>query len=255
LNSTEQALLSLEAAMAMSVSPSDGVLRLGLVCADPVRVIGLTAILTEQRKVEIIPLSGRGALQESKCSIELIDSTSTHYLFQLLETFQRAYPQLRLIVIGLEEDTEHVQLVIRAGAKGYLSHTARESEILMAVDVVADGSMWAPRKVMAKLLEKAAAGWNAPPKGREAKLTWREEEVLHLLTAGQPNRVIAETMGIDEVTVKGHVGRLMRKMGVTNRISLSLHAKNGYMNENKVDAAWKERRVVAKERRRLLTQE
>ncbi len=241
--------------MAMDVSASDGVLRLGLVCPDPVRVIGLTAILSEQRKVEVIPLSDRGALQGSGCSMVLIDSTSTYHLFQLLETFQRAYPQLRLIVMGLEEDTEHVQLVIRAGAKGYLSHTARESEILMAIDVVADGSMWAPRKVMAKLLEKAAAGWNAPSKVREAKLTWREEEVLRLLTTGQPNRVIAETMGIDEVTVKGHVGRLMRKMGVTNRISLSLQAKSGYMNEDKVDTVWKERRVVAKERRRVLTAE
>ena len=240
--------------MAMGISSSEAVLRLGLVCADPVRAIGLEAILSEQGKMEVVLLSGRGTLHETPCSIVLIDSTSTQHIFELLESFQRAYPRLRLIVMGLEEDPSHVQQVIAAGAKGYLSHTAREVEILMAVEIVADGSMWAPRKIMAQLLEGAADRLTMTAKSKAVKLTWREEEVLRLLMAGQPNREIARALGIDEVTVKGHVGRLMRKKGVTNRIALTLQATNDYLIENKIDEVWKERRATNEERRKKVTE-
>ncbi|HTF65565.1 MAG TPA: response regulator transcription factor, partial [Edaphobacter sp.] len=111
-----------------------------------------------------------------------------------------------------------------AGAKGYLAHTARENEIRLAIEIVRDGSVWAPRKVLARLLEASAGERrNVTP---EPKFTEREAQVLQLLVAGRPNREIAEALGIDAATVKAHVGRLMRKMGVDNRIALSVQAVN-----------------------------
>jgi DNA-binding NarL/FixJ family response regulator len=50
--------------------------------------------------------------------------------------------------------------------------------------------------------------------------------VLRLLVVGHPNRVIGEELGIDVTTVKKHVGKLMRKVGVDNRIALSVEAVN-----------------------------
>jgi DNA-binding NarL/FixJ family response regulator len=46
------------------------------------------------------------------------------------------------------------------------------------------------------------------------------------LIAGRPNREIAQILDIDEGTVKAHVGRLMRKVGVDNRIALTMQAVN-----------------------------
>jgi DNA-binding NarL/FixJ family response regulator len=60
----------------------------------------------------------------------------------------------------------------------------------------------------------------------EPKFTEREVQVLKLLVDGHPNRVIAGQLGIDVATVKKHVGTLMRKAGVTNRIALSVQAVN-----------------------------
>jgi DNA-binding NarL/FixJ family response regulator len=78
--------------------------------------------------------------------------------------------------------------------------------------------------VLARLLEASAGERrNATP---EPKFTEREAQVLQLLVAGRPNREIAEALGIDAATVKAHVGRLMRKMGVDNRIALSVQAVN-----------------------------
>jgi DNA-binding NarL/FixJ family response regulator len=197
-------------------------LRIGLIATDPLRVLGLQTIFTEDGRTEVIPLSVPGALDASGVSLILIDAACADHLFQLLETFRRSRPHLRLIVIGLDESHEYIQQVIGAGAKGYLAHTARENEIRLAIEIVRDGSVWAPRKVLARLLEASTA--EARGAQAEPKFTERENEVLQLLVAGRPNREIAEALGIDAATVKAHVGRLMRKVGVENRIALTMQA-------------------------------
>ncbi|WP_035354556.1 helix-turn-helix transcriptional regulator [Edaphobacter aggregans] len=206
----------------MKETPPQEQLRIGLIATDPLRVLGLQSIFAEGDGTTVIPLSVPGALDASGVSLILIDAACTDHLFELLETFRRSRPHLRLIVIGLEESHEYIQRVIGAGAKGYLAHTARENEIRLAIEIVQDGSVWAPRKVLARLLEASAT------EGRgamaEPKFTEREAQVLTLLVAGRPNREIAEALGIDAATVKAHVGRLMRKVGVQNRIALTMQA-------------------------------
>jgi DNA-binding NarL/FixJ family response regulator len=205
-------------------------LRVGLVAADPLRILGLQTIFAQTSsgagRVEIVPLSVPGALDASGVSLILIDSGCTDHIFELLATFRRTRPRLRLIVLGMEEDHEHIQRMIGAGAKGYLAHSAKESEIRLAIEVVQDGSVWAPRKVLARLLESSSAEASRIKSAEELKFTARELEVLRLLVAGHPNRVIGQVLGIDVTTVKKHVGKLMRKVGVDNRIALSVQVVN-----------------------------
>ncbi|QHS50647.1 response regulator transcription factor [Edaphobacter sp. 12200R-103] len=208
----------------MTETKQDEPFRIGLIATDPLRVVGLQTIISEQGGAEVVTVASPGALDASGVSLVLVDAACTDHLFELLETFRRSRPHLRLIVIGLEEDHDYIQKVIGAGAKGYLSHTARENEIRMAIEIVLDGSVWAPRKVLARLLEASAGERRGPLP--EPKFTERETQVLELLVAGRPNRDIAEALGIDAATVKAHVGRLMRKMGVENRIALSVQAVN-----------------------------
>src|SRR5262249_60350865 len=61
------------------------------------------------------------------------------------------------------------------------------------------------------------------PAGR-VTFTDREKEVLEMLVAGRSNKEIGSQLGIEERTVKAHVAKLMRKVGVQNRIALSVHA-------------------------------
>jgi DNA-binding NarL/FixJ family response regulator len=204
-------------------------LKMGLVATDPLRILGLQTILSEDGvkggPVEIIPLSVPGALDASGVSLILVDAACTDHIFELLATFRRTRPHLRLIVLGLEEDHEYIQRIIGAGAKGYLAHTARPSEVRLAIEIVQDGSAWAPRKVLANLLDLSSAEERRAA-ADEPKFTERESEVLRLLVEGHPNRVIAGELGIDLATVKKHVGALMRKVGVKNRIALSVQVVN-----------------------------
>jgi DNA-binding NarL/FixJ family response regulator len=211
----------------MKETEPQGPLRLGLVATDPLRILGLQTIFSQtaagSAAVEIVLLSVPGALDASGVSLILIDAACTDHIFELLATFRRTRPHLRLIVLGLEEDHEYIQRIIGAGAKGYLAHTATEREVRLAIEIVQDGSAWAPRKVLAKLLEESSEAERGSA-AKEPKFTERERQVLRLLVAGHPNRAIAEKLGIDLITVKAHVGRLMRKVGVENRIALSMQA-------------------------------
>ena len=197
-------------------------LRVGLLASDPLRILGLEAMFADESGIEVVPLTG--VLDVAGFSLVMIDAGYTEHLFELLAMLRRKHSQLKMIVIGLESDPAFIQRVIGAGVKGYLTHMAKESEIRMAIDIVEDGSVWAPRKVLAKLVEESSAIAHEPVAKIAPKITQREEEVLRLLVAGRANREIASSLGIDAVTVKAHVGRLVRKMGVQNRIALSMHA-------------------------------
>lgn len=204
---------------------SDRHLRMGLIATDPLRIIGLQTIFSGS-DAEVIPLSVPGALDASGVSLILVDAACTEHLFELLATFRRTRPRLRLIVIGVQEDQQYIQQVIGAGAKGYLTHTAKESEIRLAIEIVQDDSLWAPRKVLARLLESSSAESASASPVSTPKFTEREVQVLRLLVAGSPNREIGRALGIDAVTVKAHVGRIMRKVGVENRIALTVVTLN-----------------------------
>jgi DNA-binding NarL/FixJ family response regulator len=209
----------------MREETSEGHLRIGLVATDPLRIIGLQSMFSDSG-AEVIALSVPGALDASGVSLILVDAGCTDHLFELLATFHRRRPRLRLIVIGAQEDHGYIQQVIGAGAKGYLTHTAKESEIRLAIEIVQDDSVWAPRKVLARLLESSAAETANAAVESAPKFTDREVQVLRLLVAGSPNREIARELGIDAVTVKAHVGRIMRKVGVANRIALTVETLN-----------------------------
>jgi DNA-binding NarL/FixJ family response regulator len=195
---------------------TDHAARIGVVATDPLRIAGLTAIFADLPALEIVSFSIPGALNDADLSLVIVDSGCTPHLFELIGAFHKARPQLRLVVLGEDISPEYIERVIGAGAKGYLPITAQEGEVRMAIETVRDGSVWAPRKVLSRLLD----GAKDPPAPR---FTPREQQILQLLRNGRANREIAAALRIDESTVKAHIGRLMRKVGVTNRTALTVH--------------------------------
>jgi DNA-binding NarL/FixJ family response regulator len=196
---------------------------------DALRVEGLRVLLGET--CDLLPLSAPDTLREGDLAMVLID-TREEDLFAMMAAFRRARPGLRLIVLGNRMDPGFIQRVVGAGAKGYLQYTASPREIVMAIDVVADGSIWAPRKVLASLIDTIAPDEPRPP---EIKLTPREYEVIELLIEGRANREIAETLGVETKTVKSHVGRLLQKFGVANRVALTVRAIEMQIDGPKAD--------------------
>ncbi len=196
--------------------------RFGIVAADPLRFLGLQTMFPEESGVDLVALDRTTTEAVKSLSLVVVDATCTELLFELIDAFLKAQPAVRLIVVGLEVDHAYVERVIGAGVKGYLTHSASEAEIRMAIAIVLDGSVWAPRKVLARLLERGMA---EQQKGKKPLvLTPREKDVLRKLGTGSSNKEIAAELEIDASAVKAHVGRLMRKIGVSNRTALSVEA-------------------------------
>jgi DNA-binding NarL/FixJ family response regulator len=202
--------------------------RIGLVASDPLRLVGMEAILAELPGMEAVPLELDQLASDSNLAVLMLEARSGGETFtDLIAKLRREHPTLRIIVVGEGLDPALIEQVIGAGAKGYLAETASEAEIRMALEVVLDGSVWAPRKVMAKLLEGgSSSASSATPSANSIlkRMTAREREVLEHLMDGRSNRAIAEALKIDEATVKAHLGRMLRKTGAHNRVELTLRA-------------------------------
>ena len=199
-------------------------IRVAVIESDPLRFVGLRACLGSDSDFELssTPLSEAGAQQD----IDLV-VLGTHIganLFEVVATLKAVRPGLRIIVMGAGMGEENILKAIASGAMGYIDEAAAPTEFAQAFRVVSQGSVWAPRRVLSLFIERVS---NSPgrifPAGRVC-FTHREKEVLEMLVAGRSNKEIGAPLGIGERTVKAHVAKLMRKVGVQNRIALSVHA-------------------------------
>jgi DNA-binding NarL/FixJ family response regulator len=205
--------------------------RIGVVGGDSLRSLGLVAILEEIAGVVASPLERAEIFGTDEFNLLLLDMREpVETILQVITRLRSERPTVKAIVMGDPLSLDQIQSLIGAGAKGFMLQTAGVSEIRMAVEIVMDGSMWAPRKVLASLVEAGTArntvmgpraGTNQPI---AEMLTERERDVLHLLMSGRSNREIAAAMGIEQATVKAHLGRMLRKTRAHNRVELTLRA-------------------------------
>jgi DNA-binding NarL/FixJ family response regulator len=198
-------------------------LRVGLFAVEPIRRAGLRTILEEIRGVELLDAGLDGLLGAEGLDLAVISLMVPAEILTTIERLRAATPAIRVIVMSDSNDDESVIAAISAGAKGYLQDTVEPEEVTRAVEVVASGSIWAPRKALSMLVERMVDGGTLSPRSAP-QFTHRELEVLQLLVSARSNREIAEALGIEVRTVKSYVGRMMRKVGVGNRIALSIHA-------------------------------
>lgn len=206
-------------------------IRVGLVADEPMLLEGLVSIFDEQPRedqAELIPVAGSmdELLADPTIEYLLIDLNSSHVGREMLESIRRTRPALRLIVIGPEGNDELVMNSIIGGARAYLDSLAGPEMVRQAIDVVIAGSIWAPRRLLSKLIDRLLAFPDASLASVSPQLTGRERQVLDLILMARSNREIARQLGIEERTVKAYVGSLMRKTGVENRIELSMRALN-----------------------------
>jgi DNA-binding NarL/FixJ family response regulator len=218
-------------------------IRIGVLAGEPIRLEGLTMIF-EQAPVpnqrQVTPVFGTldQLLSNSEVEFLVVDLNSSTGGLKTLELVRDSRPRMRQIVIGPEHDDEKVLEAIMAGARAYLDSSASPETIREAINIVVSGSIWAPRRLLSTLIDRllgvsdshgTPSRVHIPPRAHTpsgVRLTARERQVLDLLALAKSNREIANQLGIEERTVKAHVGRLMRKTGAENRIQLTTRSLN-----------------------------
>ncbi len=207
----------------MKPAPAKQRLRLAVLESDPLRLVGFRALFESKPGFDISTAS-LPEIAGEKVDVVLLGSHAGRNLFEVMAGLKATRPDLRIIVTGSGADDETILKALAAGAKGYVDEAAAPEEFMMAIQTVHQGSVWAPRRVLSTFIERVTSSpGRIFPAGR-VTFTDREKEVLELLVAGRSNKEIGSSLGIEERTVKAHVAKLMRKVGVKNRIELSVHA-------------------------------
>src|SRR6266852_646151 len=199
-------------------------IRVAVVESDPLRFVGFRALFDTELDLELVSASLADLSQLQSIDLVLLGNRGGQNLYDIMASMKAVRPDLRIIVTGSGIDEETVLKAIAAGAKGYVDEAASPAEFIQALRIVNQGSVWAPRRVLSMFIERvSSAPGRIFPAGR-VTFTDREKEVLEMLVAGRSNKEIGSALGIEERTVKAHVAKLMRKVGVQNRIALSITA-------------------------------
>ena len=124
------------------------------------------------------------------------------------------------LILTTFDDDELIIGGLQAGARGFLLKDAPPEELVRAIRVVAAGDALLAPSVTRRLLEEFASRpdpQSAPP-AEVSALTPRELEVLRLMARGLTNAEIADELVVSETTVKTHVGHVLMKLGLRDRV-------------------------------------
>lgn len=227
---------------------SPGAIRIGLVADEPIRLAGLVSIFdqpAQETHAQLLPVIGSVAelLAMESLKYLVVDLHSSGAGLKSIDNIHHSRPDIKLIVIGPGGNNELIMKAIIFGARAYLDQKDGPQVVRSAIEVVTDGSIWAPRRLLSQLIDRllqtsdANTVISAPPATMPPpatpQLTVRELQVLELIMKAHSNREIASKLGIEERTVRAHLARLMRKAGVDNRIKLSMTARRLFPQSQK----------------------
>jgi len=136
-----------------------------------------------------------------------------------------AGPRPKVLMLTTFDLDEYAFAALKAGASGFLLKDVPPHELLFAIRAVHSGdAVVAPsttRRLIARfvpMLSEGDGGAAAPPGADLDELTEREREVLIQVAAGLSNAEIAARLFVSEATVKTHVGRILGKLGLRDRV-------------------------------------
>ena len=142
--------------------------------------------------------------------------------------FQAAHPDVPIVVLSGSESRPNVQAVLDFGALGYIPKSSFSQVMLSAIRLVLSGGIYLPPLVMDHELAatEVMAAPQATSRGQTSCcLTERQMDVLKLLAAGKPNKLIARELGLGEGTIKVHLAGIFRTLEVNNRTEAVMEAQ------------------------------
>ena len=215
-------------------------IRVVLVDDHPLVRAGLASLVSDLDDVELV-----GQAVDGSDATSLVAATRPDVVLMDLSMpgldgveatrlLREEHPEVAVLILTSSRESARLREALAAGASGYLLKDAEPAEIAAAVRDVARGNAPIDPRMARSLFPVVAEGTSAPSAGAGAVASapvvrGRERDVLALVARGLANKQIATELGIAERTVKVHLGSVFRRIGVNDRTSAALWAReNGY---------------------------
>lgn len=205
-------------------------IRVAVVDDHPVFRLGMVALLSTLDGMEVAAQASSvaealdvvdGDVDVVLMDLELGDGSGVDATRRLVER----HPALRVLVVTMHEDDESLVASVRAGARDYLVKGADPGEVERAVRAVANGEVILGAAVAARAMSFMAASRRVGPTVFP-ELTDREREVLDLVARGHDNASISRRLVLSPKTVRNHVSNVLAKLGVPDRPTAIVRARD-----------------------------
>ena len=219
-----------------------------LLLADDHRMFrqGLRELLERKAGFEVVgeATTGREALEQVRVlrpDIVLLDIQMPELDgVEVARQLAQSHPDVKIIMLTMYRQDQHLVDAIKAGARGYLLKDADAEELIDVIERVQRGEAALDPALTGRVFD-AFRRLSATSEGGES-LTEREREILQLVAAGYDNRTVAMRLHLSEKTVGNRLSEVFAKLGVSNRTQAARVAlQRGLISLNRADEAHGER--------------
>jgi two-component system response regulator DevR len=199
-----------------------------ILCCNRLLRESIARILNKRPEFHLLPSNTRAF----DCNREIVDANADVIVLDSVHMLSRDaifIPHechdrlLKCILIAMEDDQARFLSAVRLGALGYVLQEASAVEVVSAIRAVAQGEAVCPARYARILFDYFASHAAMLPNRlvrSQLRLTRREQQLVPLIDGGMTNKEIASQLNLSEQTVKNHVHRILRKIGVNDRLSV-----------------------------------
>jgi DNA-binding NarL/FixJ family response regulator len=140
-----------------------------------------------------------------------------------LDLIRNRHPDVKVVMLSVFNDSEHIEKALRRGAHGYVVKTVNPDDLASTLRQVADETVFHALR---------PSRLDEPGAGKDDGLTDREIAILKAVAGGLSNQAIGRQLWVTEQTVKFHLTNIYRKLGVANRTEAARYAYEHGLAEN-----------------------
>jgi two-component system, NarL family, nitrate/nitrite response regulator NarL len=210
-----------------------GKIRVAVIDKHPLFRDGVILALNSQPDIEVVAQGGSvfdaiEAAHRSQPDVMVLDSSTLDFSLGAVESILQQHPTIRILILAIIADEEHVYTALKRGVRGYLLKGASGTDLIQTVRALNQGQSFISPSLAAKLLMRSSPGGASETKGsgQLPHLTPREQQILSILAQGRSNKEIGNKLELSEKTIKHHLTNILQKLRVRNRVEAALVASN-----------------------------
>lgn len=201
---------------------------------------GLKSVVDELAEIEVVGEAKDGVqalemVERLLPTIALLDISMPGMTgLEVLKQVRARFPQIKVILLSMYDNSEYVSEAIQSGAVGYLIKDGAEDELAFAIKAVMRGDVYLSPSISRQLANVFAQRTEVLAAGSgSGALTTRQTEVLCLIAKGQSSKGVARHLNLSVKTIETHRAQIMERLGIRDVAGLVRYAiRNGLVSKD-----------------------